>query len=42
VDGVASSENDMMQHICRKLGFALSYDTSEEAFEAEFELRRHG
>ena len=35
-------ENDMMQHICRKLGFALRYDTSEEAFEVEFELRRHG
>jgi acetyltransferase len=35
-------ENEIMQHICRKLGFALRYDPSEEAFEAEFELRRHG
>ncbi len=35
-------ENEIMQHICRKLEFALRYDPSEEAFEAEFELRRHG
>jgi acetyltransferase len=35
-------DNHVMQHICRKLGFALRYDTSEEAFEAEFELPGHG
>ena len=35
-------ENEIMQHICCKLGFALRYDPSEEAFEVEFELRSHG
>ena len=40
--GYILPENYVMQHICRKLGFALRYDDSEEAFEAEFELRRHG
>jgi acetyltransferase len=40
--GYILPENYVMQHICRKLGFALRYDNSAEAFEAEFELRRHG
>jgi acetyltransferase len=40
--GYILPENYVMQRICRKLGFALRHDNSEEAFEAEFELRRHG
>ena len=39
--GYILPENYVMQHICRELGFALRYDNSEEAFEAEFELQRH-
>lgn len=42
IGGYILPENYVMQHICRKLGFALRYVNSEEAFEAEFELRRHG
>ena len=31
-------ENYVMQRICRKLGFELRYDTSQDAFRAEIEL----
>jgi acetyltransferase len=35
-------ENYVMQRICRKLGFELRYDASQDAFRAEIELRRPG
>jgi acetyltransferase len=33
-------ENYVMQRICRKLGFELRYDPSQDVFRAEIELRR--
>ena len=32
-------ENYLMQRICRKLGFTLRYNRSEDAMEAEIELQ---
>jgi acetyltransferase len=40
--GYILPENYVMQRICNKLGFEVRYDPLEDAFEAEFELRRHG
>jgi len=36
--GYILPENYVMQRICRKLGFTLRYDRSEDAMEAEIEL----
>jgi acetyltransferase len=37
--GYVLSENYAMQHICRKLGCAMRYVASEDAFEVEMSLR---
>jgi acetyltransferase len=34
-------ENYVMQRICRKLGFELTYVTSQDVFRAEIDLRHH-
>jgi acetyltransferase len=39
--GYILPENYVMQRLCRKLGFELRYDTSQDVFRAEIELRRH-
>ena len=33
-------ENYVMQRICRKQGFEVSYDRSRDVFKAEMDLRR--
>jgi len=39
--GYILPENYVMQRICNKLGFEVRYDTSQDVFRAEIELRRH-
>ena len=39
--GYILPENYVMQRLCRKLGFELRYDTSQDVFRAEIELQRH-
>jgi acetyltransferase len=39
--GYILPENYVMQRICRKLGFTLRYNHSEDAMEAEIELQNH-
>jgi hypothetical protein len=39
--GYILPENYVMQRICNKLGFEMRYDTSQDVFRAEIELRRH-
>ncbi len=39
--GYILPENYVMQRICSKLGFEVRYDTSQDVFRAEIELRRH-
>jgi acetyltransferase len=39
--GYILPENYVMLRLCRKLGFELRYDTSQDVFRAEIELQRH-
>jgi acetyltransferase len=39
--GYILPENNVMQRICRKLGFEVTYDTIRDVFRAEIELQRH-
>ena len=36
--GYVLFENQVMRHVCRKLGFAMRYSASEDALEAEIKL----
>ena len=39
--GYILPENYVMQRICNKLDFEVRYDTSQDVFRAEIELRPH-